>query len=62
MANRDRSFEEAWLRDDPAIRRFHAIKAALVKAGFGSKLHDKKCICLDCVEGGVSAAIKAAKK
>ena len=60
MAKRDTSFEDLLIRSDPAVKRFHVIKAALVKAGFGSKVHDKKCICLCCVEGGVQAVIKAA--
>lgn len=50
MAKRDTTFEAKVLGADPAIKRFRAIKALLVKRGHGPNLHAKDCICLCCIE------------
>jgi len=55
---RDTQFEAEVLRTDPAIKRFKAMKALLTKHGYGSRLHDKECICLDCIEGAVRRIVQ----
>lgn len=48
-------------RPDPAVERFKAIKALLVKRGHSPSLHAKDCICLCCIEGKLKAIIPVRK-